>query len=294
MKSIAVLLTCHNRKAKTLKCLEHLYIALNSYKNSNELTIKVYLTDDGSSDGTSLAVLDKYPKTTIIQGSGNLFWANGMISSWQNAQKGQYDGYLLLNDDTIVYPYVFEELFRAHKHCVTNYKKTGIYIGATENDSKELTYSGAIVTNYLLASIKVVVPDGSTYQKCDFGNANIMLVHKDVIKKIGILSQGYSHGKADYDYTMKAKKANIPSIICPNICGNCDYDHDHSYVGWETKNVFERKKSLYSPTGVDFRSQLRFNRKFFPLRWPIVFALGYFKILFPKLYLRRFNLQHKS
>ena len=49
---ISVLLTCHNRKAKTLGCLTSLYAA--------ELPVgydmEVYLVDDGCTDGTADAV----------------------------------------------------------------------------------------------------------------------------------------------------------------------------------------------------------------------------------------------
>lgn len=52
MKTIAVLLTAHNRKEKTLLCLDFLF----KQKQVEEYTIDVYLTDDGSTDGTSEAV----------------------------------------------------------------------------------------------------------------------------------------------------------------------------------------------------------------------------------------------
>jgi len=295
MEKIAVLLTCFNRKDKTLRCLEAFNTALKTFQEQQSLKVQVYLTDDGSTDGTAHAVLKKYPTTTIIQGTGDLFWANGMRSSWSTALKGNYDGYLLLNDDTTVYKDVLFELFKTHSYSVDTYKMAGIYVGATENQkTKELTYSGAVVTNFLTASIKVIVPDGTTYQRCDFGNANIMLVPSEVVEKIGILSAGYSHGKADYDYTMMARKAKIPALIGPKIGGHCEYDHDHYYVDWENKSLSERWKVLYSPIGIDFKSQLKFNRKFFPFRVPVVLLSGYFKLFFPKIYLRRFNLKHKE
>jgi GT2 family glycosyltransferase len=295
MEKIAVLLTCFNRKDKTLNCLEAFYSALEVFQQRKELKAQIYLTDDGSTDGTAEAVLKKYPNTKVIQGTGDLFWANGMRSSWTTALKGNYDAYLLLNDDTTVYKDVLFELFKTHTYSLNTYKEAGIYVGATEDQrTKELTYSGAVVTNFFTASIKVIVPDGVKYQRCDFGNANIMLVPKEVVEKIGILSAGYAHGKADYDYTMMARKAKVPALIGPKISGHCVYDHDHYYVNWENKSLSERWKVLYSPTGIDFKSQLKFNRKFFPFRFPLVLLSGYFKLFFPKIYLRRFNIKHKE
>ena len=50
---IATLLTCHNRKEKTLKCLNSI-TAQHIPKQVGK--IDVFLVDDGSTDGTSEAV----------------------------------------------------------------------------------------------------------------------------------------------------------------------------------------------------------------------------------------------
>jgi len=49
---IAVLITVFNRKEKTLSCLKSLF----NQKLDKKITLKVFLTDDNSSDGTADAV----------------------------------------------------------------------------------------------------------------------------------------------------------------------------------------------------------------------------------------------
>ena len=61
IKSIAVLITCHNRREKTLKCLQSLYFNILS-KN---YVIEIFLVDDGSTDGTANAVFKKFPLVNI-------------------------------------------------------------------------------------------------------------------------------------------------------------------------------------------------------------------------------------
>lgn len=104
---IAVLLTCFNRKIKTLSCLQSLYHALEVYNNKyeNKIDLSIYLTDDGCTDGTGNAVRENFidKNITILQGTGNLFWAGGMCLAWNTAlryNKG-WDFYLLLNDDVV-------------------------------------------------------------------------------------------------------------------------------------------------------------------------------------------------
>ena len=65
MMKIAVLMTVHNRKEKTLMCLDNLF----RQKVPNDIAVEVYLTDDGCTDGTSEAVKIKYPNVHIINSS---------------------------------------------------------------------------------------------------------------------------------------------------------------------------------------------------------------------------------
>jgi len=96
----AVLLTCFNRKEKTLSCLESIY----AQSNKEGFTLKVYLVDDGSTDGTSEAVKKNFPQVNVIKGDGTLFWNGGMRVAFSKAMENEHDYYLWLNDDTFIYP----------------------------------------------------------------------------------------------------------------------------------------------------------------------------------------------
>lgn len=48
----------------------------------------VYLTDDGSTDGTTEMLREKYPQVKVVSGNGNLFWDRGMHAAWREAVKG--------------------------------------------------------------------------------------------------------------------------------------------------------------------------------------------------------------
>lgn len=268
--------------------------AFNQYNATNKsIKAKIYVTDDGCTDGTPEAVQKKFPEVTIIKGDGTLFWAEGMRAAWSEALKSSYDAYLLMNDDTDVYEHVLSELLKAHDYCLENFKSTGIYLGATENSAGKLTYGGSVLTNSFLAKQKRLHPNG-TFQECDLGNANIMFVTREVVNKIGMLSGGYAHGKADYDYTLMAKKNGFKILLSSIFCGLCENDHRDYYENFENKTLTERKKLLNNPTGIDFKSQLKYNKKFFPLRYPFVLFFGYFKVYFPNLYLKLLNFRKQN
>ncbi|NOZ83279.1 MAG: glycosyltransferase, partial [Epsilonproteobacteria bacterium] len=81
---ISILLTCHNRKNKTLRCLRSLKEQVNP---NEEYSCFVYLVDDGSTDGTTPAICQKFPDVNIIQGTGCLYWYGGMQLAWEHALK---------------------------------------------------------------------------------------------------------------------------------------------------------------------------------------------------------------
>ena len=83
--NLAILITSHNRKKITLKCLGNLLTA----KNINTFDFDVFLFDDGSTDGTSEAIKDQYPKVNIVNGNGDLYWNQGMRLAWKTAAKSK-------------------------------------------------------------------------------------------------------------------------------------------------------------------------------------------------------------
>lgn len=286
MQRIAILLTCFNRKEKTLTALSDIYEAEKAFKTN--IDFKVYLTDDGCTDGTGDAVHEKFPEVIVLEGTGELYWAGGMRNSWREALKKNYDAYLLLNDDTHTYACLFQELFTTHNYCLNKYEQGGIYIGSTrDNQTQKLSYGGAVFINKAKAHYVKVIPNGLEPQECELGNANIMLVHKDAVDKIGMLSEGYVHGLADFDYTLKAKKAGVPVLIAANFLGDCTNDHSDTYQRFAKLPFGKRLKMLYNPIGLDFKSHLAYMKNHFPYRLPFVFIMGYFKVFFPKFYVNK-------
>jgi GT2 family glycosyltransferase len=280
---IAALYTCFNRKEKTLSSLTNLYKALQISKADLELS--VFLTDDNSSDGTSEAVVSRFADVNILKGNGELYWAGGMRNSWSRALNDAFDAYLLLNDDTDVYQDLFVKMIETDTYSRQNFGSPGIYVGTTvERGTDKITYGGWRLLNSFTASMARVSLDSQMPQPCDFGNANIMWVSKSVVSKIGILSEGYVHGMADFDYTYQASKKGLPVLIVPGILGECDRDHGDTYVKFIELSLRERVKMLYNPVGLDFKSQSYHMRKNFPLRWPFFYLTGWFKTLFPKTY----------
>ena len=60
MPTIAVLITCFNRKEKTLSCLKDIY----AQEKEQNVTLDVFIIDGGSSDDTPNNIHKEYPSCT--------------------------------------------------------------------------------------------------------------------------------------------------------------------------------------------------------------------------------------
>ena len=94
-QTVAVLMTCHNRRETTLRCLRR----LEAQQLPEGWGIRTYLVDDGSSDGTSEAVRASHPDVVVLPGSGELYWTGGMVTADRAAMASRPDHLLWLNDD---------------------------------------------------------------------------------------------------------------------------------------------------------------------------------------------------
>ncbi len=271
---IAVLLTTRNRKAKTLTCLE----SLKRQQLSGDMQIDIFLTDDGSTDGTAEAVKQFYPLAHVFNSDGSLFWAGGMRNSWRNALKHNPDYYLLLNDDTTLLENTITILL---KGCKDHNSRPAVCIGSTADpETGKRSYGGRKLTSKRSWRDDQVIFSDTEYLACDVANANIMMVPAEVVKKVGILSDSYTHGLADYDYTLKVNKGGFKVLVAPGYLGTCVNDHGHNWKSHKT-SLSERIQYLKSPKGLAYREYMIFIKKHFPLSYPSAFIKVWMKTFFP-------------
>lgn len=271
MTTIAALITCFNRKDKTLRCIHE----IKSSKTEENIQVDIYVVDGGSEDGTVEAIQTIFPEVKIEQHKG-LFWAGGMRTAWSMACKNKikYDFFWLINDDTTPFNDCLQNLLSSDEYAQKQYGKSGIYVGATRDvKSGKMTYGGEIEGK------GHILPNG-TYQEIELGNANIMLVSREVFLAIGSFCKDYTHGIADYDYTLRAVRAGYPVLLLPSFCGCCENDHPRT---WSSQQVSlkERIKYLYSPKGLAYREYMLYVKRFYPQKVFFIRIKLWAKTLFP-------------
>lgn len=273
MKKVALLLTVHNRKEKTIACLEACNQCFQTFRKEDEVEFSIYMTDDGCSDGTAEAVAAKYPEVNIVRGDGSLYWNRGMIAAWNEAAKDDFDFYIWINDDTILLKEALAVLletssFLDHKDIV---------VGTCKDTSDCYSYGGRSKSG------RLVEPDAVLPKPCDIFNGNLVLVPKFVYCMLGMMDSRYSHWFGDFDYGLRAEKSDIISVVAPGTLAICDR-HDSIPVWRDSSfSLKARYKALSSPKGRPLKEQFVYDMRLYNF----FYAIGHFittnlRVLFPK------------
>jgi GT2 family glycosyltransferase len=97
-KSIYIIIPAYNRKATTLACLENL-------KSTDDLEkYQTIVIDDGSTDGTALAIQSLYSNVIVLEGNGNLWWSGAIKMGMEYAYRQGAEYFIWLNDDCLPDP----------------------------------------------------------------------------------------------------------------------------------------------------------------------------------------------
>lgn len=236
--TIAVLLTCHNRKGKTLQCLTNLF----SQQGLNDnFKLEFFLVDDASTDGTKQAVQRQFPEVIVINGNGNLYWNRGMHRAWETAAKTKdFDCYLWLNDDVKLFKNSINLMLKGAEE--TNF--WSIICGSTCSElTNTITYGGSKIDGKGL-----VIPNGKI-QECRIIHGNVVLVPKVIYNKLGNLDWSFRHAIGDFDYGLRAIKVGFKNFVASNYIGFCETNSTLPKWCLKDTNIKNRFQLLYSPLG---------------------------------------------
>lgn len=264
---LAALLTCHNRRVETLECLKALYEQiLPSF-----VKLSVYLVDDGSTDGTSESVRHLFPHVNLIAGDGQLFWNRGMRVAIEEAMKHDYDHYLWINDDTILYPNAIQSLIEMNHKLEAHYENNSILVGSVcDPETKIFTYGGVYKSNlFHPLKFKKVIPNG-TIQSCDTMNGNCVLIPRHVIQKIGNLDPSFSHRFGDFDYGLRARESGFRIWATPAFLGECSRNSK-----LQTSELLQK---IHQPKFRPFLEMKVFTKRHGGLLWFIFWLSPYVKL----------------
>ncbi|MFE9643710.1 glycosyltransferase family 2 protein [Streptomyces sp. NPDC006365] len=212
-------MTSHNRRNKTLSALA----ALAGQRGLPEdTTVRTYLVDAGSTDGTPEAVRVAHPEVDVTTVGTDVYWSHGMrISSRISRRTGEpaWDYQLWLNDDVTLEADALAVLLDT-AHEVGPGK---VVVGAVRaSDGGRTTYSGRRGR-----ALALVEPTGRP-EPCDTYNGNVVLLPRTVCERVGDIDKVFQHGMGDYDHGFRVRRAGIPAYVTPHHVGFCDRNPPHT------------------------------------------------------------------
>lgn len=276
MYTVATLLTCHNRKAKTLACLDALF--QNSLPEGYSLD--VFLVDDGSNDGTSEAIKERYPEVHLIAGDGNLYWNGGMRVAFTAAMERGFDYYLWLNDDTILYASALRNLLTLAKAEARSQNKPVVVVGTTQDAvSRAATYGGLRKLSAWRPLHHTIVLETDA-APCDTMNGNCVLIPGAVATRVGNLEAAFIHAMGDIDYGLRVSRAGFPIMALPGYVGVCSHNPINNTFMDTHLSLIERWKKIMSLKGLPPKQWYVLTRRHAGLLWPLLFVWPYVKVVF--------------
>ncbi|MEK6446658.1 glycosyltransferase family 2 protein [Priestia aryabhattai] len=285
---VAVCLTCHNRKEKTINCLDSLY--KQKALNNDQYNLHIFLCDDGSTDGTASEVKVRFPDIHIISGDGNLFWAKGMGRAFSEAKNINPDFYLMINDDVIFNENMLELMFSSYSAASKDRKLVSVVGSFTDFETNEWSYGGKLWNKRLYKDVKTVVYPKAPFAVCDLANWNCFLIPKKLVEVVGDIETTYSHALADYDYSIRILRNGGEIVVASNYVGTCSRNN---IVGtWQDVKVplAKRYKLLHNITARPVKSYAHYCKVAYRNTWLYWFCLQYVWIAKTSMQNRMVNL----
>jgi GT2 family glycosyltransferase len=207
-----VCIPVHNRIQFTINCLQSL--SRQDYRN-----FTIIVCDDGSTDGTALAIKEKFPKTIVLEGDGNLWWTAAINRCVKYAIKHAADDsdcVITLNDDLEVPENYLSSLVDA------TLKYPGSLITSPEYDikTKRLASPGSrhswlTARSRLIDPLKDHLPEDNNVAYVTDATGRGTLIPLSIFQKIGFFDESrLPHYGADHDFGYRAQRAGFRVMVC--------------------------------------------------------------------------------
>ncbi len=259
-----VLVACHNRRELTLEAARA--VSSNVASVGRTMTLRVF--DDGSSDGTSAALATEFPQARLLLGDGTAFWVRGMQKLEKDAlADASPDDYLVwLNDDVALDPDAFARILQ-----VSGSHPGAIVVGSTRDPTTgAITYGGFESSGWHPLAFRAVPPSNEVRAVATF-NGNLVFVPVEVARLLRGIDGRFSHGLADIDYGLRAKRLGIQVLLAPGNYGTCSRNAPDT-----NGPILKRWKRFIGPKGGgNLRSLWRFMGVHTPAKRIPAIAISY-------------------
>jgi GT2 family glycosyltransferase len=281
---VAAVMAAHNRRELTLACLRSL-----DAQQVSGVALDSFMLDDASTDGTSEAIAEQFPATTVLHGDGKQYWNGGMRAAFGAAIANDYDYYLWMNDDTHLDGGALALLLDTERQLRERGEAPVIVAGSTRHpETGELTYGGVVRPDRWRRLKTELVEPADQPRPCETMNGNTVLVPRAVVERVGNIDPAFVQQMGDFDYGFRARAAGCSVWIAPGTVGTCASHpvrrpDEGAFLEewgrlWSTKELTPRPWAVYSR---------RYAGRLWPLYWLSPYVRRGFRLALARTPLRR-------
>ena len=280
-----IIIPVHNNLNLTIKCLEHI-------KNIESIDYKIYIIDDGSTDGTSSWVSTNRPDINLIVGDGSLWWTGaihlGVIEVLRIANNNDY--IMSLNNDVFLQKNTLNELIyfsnNQNRKCICN------ALSVDEFDGRIISSGSRVLSwffnlNYHPLHNKNIQSIDSFYPiEVDMLTGRCVLYPVEVFSLVGNFDYlRFPHYGGDSEFTIRAKRNGYALYIIPRSIALVNNEN----TGLNSMAIkLSYKEKLLSLFIIRSSSNLKYRTRF-ALHVPPIYARpSYFLIMVLKIFTQIF------
>jgi len=207
-KKVYIVVLNWNGGDDTVECLKSLGSV--NYDNRN-----IVVVDNGSEDDSVSRIKKQFPGMEIIESRTNLGFAGGNNIGIKHALKNKADYVLLLNNDTTVDKDFLQELVKIGE-LDKNVGALGAKICFYSNPNR-IWFAGGKVNWMKNKGVHIGFEEIDTGQhdrikEVDYLTGCCLLVKREIIEKVGFLSEDYFLYYEDLDFSLRVKRAGYKCV----------------------------------------------------------------------------------
>ncbi len=267
---VSILIPVYNRIEITKKGISQIFLSLSQLHISD--IYEVIVIDDGSTDGTSDWIKQKYPQTIILYGDGNLWWSGAINVGAKYAKEHGATHLLLWNDDVKPRNDYFKNLLDLLDSDDIIYGSTILDINTGEYWFRGCHYS------YKFGFTKHVREIPSKWSiNCLTGMGTCLPI--SIIDDIGYWdNKNFPQYYGDVDYTLRAFEAGYRIIVNDNLVL---YNDTRASSFNQEKSIKKYWRSMFiTQSRYNLHKDILFNTKHAKLfTWRLGFFLKHLKYL---------------
>ena len=209
LPKVVIIVLNWNGKQDTLACLESLTKITYAH-------FEVIVVDNGSTDGSAEAILEHFPKFSLIENQENLGFAEGNNIGMRAALQRNTDLVLLLNNDTLATPDLldrFVEMFDSCPEAAILGAKIYLY-----GQQQTLDHLGGMWNRKTGRFDFIGLRQEDRWQtpeELDYVCGAGIIIRRKVIETIGCFDPRFFLIWEESDYCFRARRAGFKIMTCP-------------------------------------------------------------------------------